>query len=1660
MTSKEATTAVRKPTLPLMSFGNGNANFNRGFLGLGGGVNKNGPKRNFMDDAELSSEDEIEDDEDKSEMQKRLETAIKEKDKAERKTQEEIAASKEAKQNADREKEALQEKLRELEDQIRSHKTDAEEKDAEIARLRQDTEVMSASMDKHLNQVSRLEEEIAVLETRVAVMSVQILEKAEENQHLVVQVKTGSVPGSPLISRSNSGELRRINLVPFDSDVPKSPAKSAIESSPRITSELGGLKRMMNNELEEVKAQEAAAKRQLEREKFAREEAQQRIKFLEVQVKLKGGEREKIEQLEKTEQELNMSIKELTLEKERIASNHQAELEEKIRLLAKVTDLEGKLARAIEETEMLEHVDMSSPRGTPPLTKKMSKKRLKSVAEEQNTHIDSLVKENAGLSERVKVLTADLEAASELTKALTYVRTKMSADLSDMEQKVSSIDEDRQEMKKKLVVEGSSRARLERHIEAIKSIQVVDETYRDKVLEILEGEEQPLTEITMLTPSLRSVGGRRRSDPLSEVLSEDDSITQDNDSVFNDDATTHSSLRIHLERNMKINRDLFQLVEKEVSTTMMDHESALENTLNQHREEMVQLNLKIEEWIEEGRRLEEEKMESERQVETLKQKLRDVEEQLQEKQREEEKREEEEDTEERLKSALAESEKLKRQLEETERTHEDSLKILEEEWMEKEKEYRRDVEQMREKLDLCGSQNRETETQLEDKKAEVDRLQRDREHVQEQLRQSETRESEVRERYQRTEEECRQVSSRLEEAEFKLNLMLKEESTEAIASPSVTKFEVETFEEKIRQKEEELDRLREENRLQLSTEEEMKREKRRVEETLERVQREGEERQKESQREKEEREKMWRDEMEEKERQNRVSLSELNERLMEGGEREKIMQDLQRELNELRHLESNEREARETSERQIFTLKEEIEYLKEKLEETEDQASASGNLLMELTEEDIESLEMELRRAREWEEEMKRRHEKSVKIAEDASTRANNLHVELEALRVEKLNVQNMTEKMEEMRRKYHQDIEELNLRLSEKDTEDTEKQIHQAMQEAAQRDAEELIHLRRETELLSRAGQQSELEVERLNQLVSSLTARVTKAEAQPNIPNYILDEVKSLESQLEKTEKKNMQLERKLMQMSSNAIHEKKTPASPVKSVPSSPSRSDASIENQLLTKQRKELQARLKSSEDEIEISRMHSSTLQSQLDHEMTSSKKATQQLQRSLKKVQTLEERAKEAEGVIERLTRELASVHEANLRDQEMSSEKSQFSLSVREQLEEISMEISQWETTTAVPTQQILHLKDQIYQLSGYLSQPPTTTATRGSPKKLAQGSPTSRNNSPLHQNTTPLYPNTLPSSISHDRKPLGLRVTELEAEVRQWKTKALRLQNVMGESNNSYLREVGLREAEIERLSAQVEEVKRTKREMERRHTMDVQHLERKLSLGRIERRGDEGSGSVEVGENSEKPSFPWSRFQVKIGVIAEGVHGHPFPFLTKSHAFRTNPNRTETTHTEANTQTTRSMVASERKTQSEGSVFSPLRPTERKSQSEGSISFKPRPTPELDALPWFHGYVKSTAVVHRLLDGHQDGTWLIRRSSTVENGLAISVVFQGKINHFRILYMKDSTGADPVFVLSAKKRHYYSSLEELVESCSRKNILSNSTSTLCRLTAPLVK
>lgn len=78
--------------------------------------------------------------------------------------------------------------------------------------------------------------------------------------------------------------------------------------------------------------------------------------------------------------------------------------------------------------------------------------------------------------------------------------------------------------------------------------------------------------------------------------------------------------------------------------------------------------------------------------------------------------------------------------------------------------------------------------------------------------------------------------------------------------------------------------------------------------------------------------------------------------------------------------------------------------------------------------------------------------------------------------------------------------------------------------------------------------------------------------------------------------------------------------------------------------------------------------------------------------------------------------------------------------------------------------------------------------------------------------------------------------------------------------------------------------------------------------------------------------------------------------------------------------------------------------------------------------------------------MLRGRDEGTFVVRNSTSTEGDYALSVVIGKKPRHYRILHRTDRHSDDQVFILLLPdRRSYYDSLDELIRACKEGEVLS---------------
>ncbi|PRP77663.1 hypothetical protein PROFUN_00524 [Planoprotostelium fungivorum] len=105
-------------------------------------------------------------------------------------------------------------------------------------------------------------------------------------------------------------------------------------------------------------------------------------------------------------------------------------------------------------------------------------------------------------------------------------------------------------------------------------------------------------------------------------------------------------------------------------------------------------------------------------------------------------------------------------------------------------------------------------------------------------------------------------------------------------------------------------------------------------------------------------------------------------------------------------------------------------------------------------------------------------------------------------------------------------------------------------------------------------------------------------------------------------------------------------------------------------------------------------------------------------------------------------------------------------------------------------------------------------------------------------------------------------------------------------------------------------------------------------------------------------------------------------------------------------------------------------------------------------------FYGQLNSPKMAAKMLRGHPEGTYVLRRSETMAGAVSISAMLNGVVQHYRISETTDQDG-EKKFVLLHRKLEF-ESLEELLRECSTKPLLftcGGTYSGFSKLGSPLV-
>jgi len=93
----------------------------------------------------------------------------------------------------------------------------------------------------------------------------------------------------------------------------------------------------------------------------------------------------------------------------------------------------------------------------------------------------------------------------------------------------------------------------------------------------------------------------------------------------------------------------------------------------------------------------------------------------------------------------------------------------------------------------------------------------------------------------------------------------------------------------------------------------------------------------------------------------------------------------------------------------------------------------------------------------------------------------------------------------------------------------------------------------------------------------------------------------------------------------------------------------------------------------------------------------------------------------------------------------------------------------------------------------------------------------------------------------------------------------------------------------------------------------------------------------------------------------------------------------------------------------------------------QSPENITMNKKQEVKLHAMPWFHGKI-SRDQAENLLQPREDGLFLVRESTNFPGDYTLCVCYQGKVEHYRVIY-KDNK-------LTIDEEEFFSNLAELVE------------------------
>ena len=79
------------------------------------------------------------------------------------------------------------------------------------------------------------------------------------------------------------------------------------------------------------------------------------------------------------------------------------------------------------------------------------------------------------------------------------------------------------------------------------------------------------------------------------------------------------------------------------------------------------------------------------------------------------------------------------------------------------------------------------------------------------------------------------------------------------------------------------------------------------------------------------------------------------------------------------------------------------------------------------------------------------------------------------------------------------------------------------------------------------------------------------------------------------------------------------------------------------------------------------------------------------------------------------------------------------------------------------------------------------------------------------------------------------------------------------------------------------------------------------------------------------------------------------------------------------------------------------------------------------KVTAMPWFHGKI-SRETAEKLLQPRKDGLFLVRESTNFPGDYTLCVCFEGRVEHYRIIYQADKITID--------EEEYFDNLTKLVD------------------------